>query len=190
MRTACDVIARRGFAATRVVDVARAAGISPALVFYHFASKDQMLCESFAWAAEQEFAAIARIRSAGGTATAQLARMLDVYAPPRGQRGWALWIDAWACALRDPSLRAVSRKLDHRWQQEVAEVIAEGVASGEFCCPDPDGAAWRLGSLLDGLAIQVVVHRGLVTYPQMRRWGRAAAAREVGVSVADLDGAQ
>jgi len=190
MQAACEVIARRGFTATRVVDVAQQAGVSTALVFYHFATKDQLLCDSFAFAAEDEFAELDRIRAAGGTATLRLSRMLDVYAPPRSSRGWMLWIDAWACALRDPALRAVSRQLDLRWQQEVSSLIAEGVAAGEFCCDDPHAAAWRLGSLLDGLAIQVVVHRGLITQTQMRRWGREAAAREVGVEVAALDGDQ
>jgi AcrR family transcriptional regulator len=189
MQAACAVIARRGFAQTRVTDVAQQAGVSPALVFYHFASKDQLLSESFAWAAQDEFEALDQIKQAGGTATARLVQILDVYAPPRSSRGWRLWIDAWASALRNPALQLVSRKLDARWQQEMAAVITEGVTAGEFRCDDPHAAAWRLGSLLDGLAIQVVVHRGLITYEQMRRWGREAAAREVGLDGATLDDA-
>ena len=38
LRTACDVIVQRGLANTRAADVAAAAGVSQALVFYHFES--------------------------------------------------------------------------------------------------------------------------------------------------------
>ena len=47
LRTAVEEIARRGFASTRVADVAAVLGISPALVFYHFASKDRLLAAAF-----------------------------------------------------------------------------------------------------------------------------------------------
>lgn len=189
MQAACEVVARRGFAETRVADVAAQAGISTALVFYHFANKDQLICDAFAWAAEEEFAELDRIKASGGPAVERLARMLDLYSTSSGGSDWRLWIDAWAVSLRHPALQQVSRELDLRWQCEVAGVIREGVTTGEFRCDDPEAAAWRLGSLLDGLAIQVVVHEGLISEGQMRRWGYEAAAREVGLDVSALVGA-
>jgi len=98
-----------------------------------------------------------------------------------------LWIDAWSQALRDPELAKISRQLDLRWKQTMAAVIAEGVATGEFACPDPEATAWRLTALLDGLGVQVTVHR---TTPNGRLldWVRAAAAAELGVDPAALVG--
>ena len=61
----------------------------------------------------------------------------------------------------------------------LAEQIQLGVAEGVFDCPDPDAAAWRLSALLDGLAVQVLVHRSL-TRTQLATWVREAAARELG----------
>lgn len=175
------MLTERGFASTRVTDVAEAIGISPALVFYHFDSKEQLFAEAFAWAVNQDFEALQEIANSDGTPTDRLRRMLQVYAPPGASRGWTLWIDAWATALRDPQMRKVSRRLDANWQRALAEVISAGVARGEFHCADPGAAAWKITSLLDGLAIQVVVHRGLVTYRQMREWGRQATAAELGI---------
>ncbi len=57
LRTACDVIVQRGLANTR--DGAtwpRPPGVSQALVFYHFESKDRLLAQAFAYAAEQDLA--------------------------------------------------------------------------------------------------------------------------------------
>lgn len=56
LRTACDVIAERGLANTRTADVAQAAGVSQALVFYHFATKERLLAQAFEYAVEQDLA--------------------------------------------------------------------------------------------------------------------------------------
>jgi hypothetical protein len=66
-------------------------------------------------------------------------------------------------------------------------VIREGVAAGEFTCPDPDAAAWRLTALLDGLGVQVTVHAS-VPETQLLDWVRAAAAAELAVDPALLAG--
>jgi hypothetical protein len=66
-------------------------------------------------------------------------------------------------------------------------VIREGVVAGEFRCPDPDAAAWRLTALLDGLGVQVTVH-GSVPGTRLVDWVRAAAAAEVSVDPAVLAG--
>src|SRR5262245_16237446 len=63
LRTACDVIAARGLGNTRTADVARAAGVSQALMFYHFETKERLLAQAFAWAAEQDLARLETLLS-------------------------------------------------------------------------------------------------------------------------------
>jgi len=46
LRAALDVITERGFADTRIADIAERIGISPALVIYYFKTKDQLLTEA------------------------------------------------------------------------------------------------------------------------------------------------
>ena len=46
LRAALEVISERGFADTRIADVAERAGVSPALVIYYFKTKDQLLTEA------------------------------------------------------------------------------------------------------------------------------------------------
>ena len=180
LRAAIEQISERGFAHTRVVDVAKALNVSTALVFYHFESKDRLLSEAFSYAAERDLDQLERIRASRATAARRLSRILALYGPSRAPTpAWRLWIEAWAAALRVPDLQAVSRRLDVQWKTTVAEVIAEGVATGEFCCPDPDGAAWRIIALIDGLAISSTVHAGLIAPGTRARWIRRAVAAEV-----------
>jgi AcrR family transcriptional regulator len=175
-------VQKSGLAHTRVSDIASALGVSPALVFYHFETKDRLLAEAFAYAAERDLTRLTRVVEGPGTATERLRAVLRLYSPVGSTPpGWTLWVDAWAAALRSPELRRVSKRLDLRWKESVAEIIAAGVASGEFRCDDPHAAAWRITALIDGLAIQVTVHRGLLTRGQMADWVAGQAAHELGL---------
>ena len=68
----------------------------------------------------------------------RLRRVLRLYGPTGAATGWRVWIDAWALAQREPVIRQVLRRLDHRWSAALLEVIEEGVADGSFTCPDPE----------------------------------------------------
>src|SRR5262245_4381534 len=46
LRAAIEVIMERGYAESRIADVAERAGTSPALVIYYFKTKDQLLTEA------------------------------------------------------------------------------------------------------------------------------------------------
>jgi AcrR family transcriptional regulator len=186
LRTACDVILTRGLPNTRTADVANAAGVSQALVFYHFESKDRLLARAFAYAAEQDLARLDEIVSSKAKPLEKLRKILKFYAPTGASKAWALWIDGWAESMRVPELEAVSRRLDLRWKEALTDVITDGVADGVFACDDPTGAAWRLIALIDGLAVQVTVHHRVIARRQLNDWIRGAAARELGLEPARL----
>jgi AcrR family transcriptional regulator len=172
----------RGLAATRVVDVAAELDVSPALVFYHFDTKERLIAAAFAHAAERDLDRLARARDRAKTPVRRLRAVLRLYSPTGKASSWSLWIDGWAMALRDPQLRSVLRRLDARWKEAFAEVIAEGVDEGAFDCADPVAAAGRITAFLDGLAVQVVVRGSGLTRSTMQDWMYRMAAAEVGLS--------
>jgi AcrR family transcriptional regulator len=188
LRAAVRELERRGFAHTRVADIAAELGISTALVFYHFDTKEALFAAAFADAAERDIRRLEAAVSADGPATVKLQAILRLYAPVGNASGWPLWIDAWAAALREPALRRVSRKLDVRWKNAVAAVITDGVTNGELTCPDPHGAAWRITAMLDGLAVQVTVHKGVVTRHELSSWVAGLTERELGLPQGALTG--
>jgi AcrR family transcriptional regulator len=186
LRTACDVIVERGLANTRTADVAAAAGVSQALVFYHFETKERLLAQAFAYAAEQDLARLDAVLDSPASPVEKLRKILKWYAPTGSSKSWAMWIDCWAESLRVPELEKVSRRLDLRWKEALTDVIAAGVKDGEFTCDDPSGAAWRIIALTDGLAVQLTVHERVITRKQLSDWVRLAAGRELGLDPAEL----
>ena len=180
LEATCQVVIDRGFAATRVSDVANRLGVSTGLIHYHFDSKELLLAEALRYAAEQDIARLEQELEQAPTALAKLDAMFAFDLPEAGEPSWTLWIDGWGEAIRNPAMRRISHDLDLAWKDRLRAIILAGVANGEFTCPDAEGAAWRLSSLLDGLGVQFTVHDA-VTRTQLLRHMRTAAALELGI---------
>ncbi|WP_308429303.1 TetR/AcrR family transcriptional regulator [Streptomyces albiflavescens] len=181
LRAAVEQIEVRGVAAVRIADVASALGVSNALVLYHFSTKEKLVAAAFTYAAEDDLAHLRKLLGRRTTALRRLRAAVRWYAPTGQAKGWRLWIEGWAAALREPALREVTRDLDKQWKAAITEVIAEGVAAGEFHCPDPAGTALRLTALLDGLAVQMTAYAGAVSRARTHEWVDEALARELGL---------
>ena len=182
LRAAIEQIEARGVAAVRIADVASALGVSNALVLYHFSSKEQLVAAAFRHAAEGDLAHLRKLLGSRSPALRRLRSAVRWYAPTGQAKGWRLWIEGWAAALRDPALREVAQDLDRQWKAALAEVMAEGVAAGEFRCPDPAGTALRLTALLDGLAVQLTSYAGAVPRARAQEWVEEALTRELGLA--------
>ncbi|GAB3699685.1 TetR/AcrR family transcriptional regulator [Mariniluteicoccus flavus] len=180
-----EQIAERGMAATRVQDVAKALGISTALVHYHFDSKEALMVAAFEHYANNDLASIERLTSRSGPIAARVGRFLRECGPTGATGSWRLWIDAWSVALREPRIRRTLRDLDAAWVSALAALISEGVDEGVFTCADPAGAARRLISSLDGLSVASVVY-GRTTKTALRQSIAALAANELDIDAADL----
>ncbi len=184
------VVLARGFAETRVADVAQESGVSGGLIHYHFASKDKLLTTMLRTAAERDIARARAVAVGPGSAVARLDKVMREFAPgPVGQdASWTLWIDAWGSALRDSHIREISAELDGGWVEVLEQVIRDGADSGEFECPDPAASAWRLAALLDGLGLRITLQRGSMNRRQMIDHARFAAAHEIGLPVEAFEG--
>jgi AcrR family transcriptional regulator len=185
LRAAAAVVGRQGFARTRAADVAAELGISTALVFYHFDSKERLLSEAFDLAAEEDLERLEKAVSRNTDATRRLRAVLRMYLPTGSGIGWTRDIDAWAEGLFTPEIREASRRLDARWRSALERVVVDGVASGEFTCDDPKTAALRIAVMVDGLAVAVQV-RGTLGRARSARWIGEYAAAQLGLAADDL----
>ncbi|MEV6401056.1 TetR/AcrR family transcriptional regulator [Streptomyces sp. NPDC051907] len=186
LNAAVEQIEERGVAAVRIADVASALGVSNALVLYHFSTKEKLVAAAFAHAADGDLAHLRKLLGRRTSALRRLRAAVRWYAPTGQAKGWRLWIEGWAAALREPALREVARRLDQQWKAALTEVIAQGAAAGEFRCEDPASAAWRLTAFLDGLAVQMTSYAGSLSRAAMLEWTDEALARELGVDRAEL----
>ena len=176
-----EQVNRHGLAATRVADVAGALEVSPALIFYHFGTKDELLAEAFTHAVQRDLDRLHAAVARGADPVDRLRRVVRLYGPTGDAPGWRLWIDAWAAAQREPEIRKVLRHLDRRWDAVLQGVVEDGVADGTFRCTDPAATVARVSALIDGLSVANLVYR-TVSRADLRRWVADLLADEL-----DLD---
>lgn len=185
LRATIEQIESRGMATVRVTDVATSLGVSSGLVFYHFETKNALVVEALEYAVDRDLHRLDRALSRSLEATDRLKRVLSSYGPTGSAPSWTLWIDAWATALREPTIRQALTRLDDRWRTALVVAVTEGVQAGDFACADPAATVARISALLDGLSVAVLVYR-TVTRAQLRRWVREATAAELGLHPAAL----
>lgn len=183
---ALAVARRKGLAPTTVRDVAREMGTSSGLIHHYFDSMDHVLAAAFERIAGQDLAETEVLLDAAGDPRSVLASFLSSYAPVGDDWAFQLWLDAWAEAARRPVLREASSRLNLAWAALLERTIRAGIADGVFECDDPTGAAWRILSLVDGLALQVVAHGNVIERADMLTWAATAAERELGLEVGAL----
>lgn len=174
------MVRERGFAGTRVVDIARHAGTSAGLVLYHFQSLQGALSEALTAAENAFYDELDEALGAAEGPVARLRLMGELAARSGSAVGdWTLWLELWARALRDPDARLTREALDQRWRAALRAVIDEGIASGDFSTPDPAATTTRLASLMDGLAIQLALVDPQVSDDGFRALWLGAASLEL-----------
>jgi AcrR family transcriptional regulator len=187
LEATCDVIIERGFAGTRVADVAKRLGVSNSLIHYHFASKEELLAAAFEHYANKDLADMQRDSASAPTAVAKLWRLIESYVPEGSDDvEWMLWIDAWGEALRNPKMKPISQELDAQSIAVFEKVLRAGNESGEFHCVHPRESATRISGLIDGLAVQYAAHEGVLKRKEFIRLMRQLAAAETGLSPDDI----
>ena len=173
LEAAARVITDRGLADTRIQDIAERCGVSPGLILYYFESKDRLLVDALTYANDKYYLAQARELRRLRSAREQFQRLVELSVP--GLLGeherleeWALWVEIWVRALRDPALAKEREVLDRRWRQSIADIVRHGRETGEFSAgEDADELGMMLGAFIDGLAIQVLMNDTQVSPPRM-----------------------
>jgi len=158
LQAALDLIIEVGIDQVRLAEIARRAGMSSGQVMYYFTSKEHILLETLAFQEYQDTvrrqAALAKVTGAWR----QLTRFIELYLPGTPpDPSWILWMEAWA---RAPHNRQVSRFLEellNPWRDDLAALVARGVAEGAFAAPAGDFNR-RFIAVLDGLALQRLQH--------------------------------
>jgi AcrR family transcriptional regulator len=185
--SAARVITARGLAETRIQDIAERCGVSPGLILYYFESKDRLLVEALTYANDQFYLRLSRELRRVESAKEQLARVVELSVPgllPEYERldEWALWLEIWVRALRDPAMAKEREALDRRWRQSITDIVRRGRDVGEFPSDglDADELGLLIGALIDGLAVQVLLNDTVLTPRRMQEVCMDVASRLIG----------
>jgi AcrR family transcriptional regulator len=144
-------IAGDGIDAVRIARIAMDAGVSTALVHYHFATREALLAEALEYSFEH--AADTRTVDTGELSSVERLRdMIEQCLPLPGaqERDWVLWVELWLRAVRHPELRPTAAHLYarmHTWFVEALE---------DFDC-DADRVADRILAMLDGYGVRALL---------------------------------
>jgi AcrR family transcriptional regulator len=184
LAAAAELIAQRGFAETRITDVATRVAASPALVIYYFGTKDKLLTEALRYS-EQTFYAVADDLLATTTSLVpRLETLVRLTCVPQTKHevpgAWGLWFDLWAQAFRHPEVKKDRLELDQRWRAMVSQVVRDAVHAGEISLVDPEEFAVAFTALLDGLSIQVALEDPVVDPRVAFRVAMTFASRMLG----------
>ena len=185
LAAASRAIQQRGFANTRIADIAREAGMSTGAIHYYFDVKDEVLIAALKWASERLFDRLDELSRAAGSERERLAQVFEVAVPiPGPRRGeYILWIELWVRALQDPRLLPACEALSKRWRSYFYEPVRRGAESGEFTpVSDPDEVAERIVALVDGLGFELLLGYSWTSPERMRERVDAFVSEQLGIS--------
>lgn len=148
-------IAERGVRGLRVSDIAKDAGVSPGLLYYHFTDRDGIL-----EAALEHINTVSRqIRTssanAGDSALERLTHQVldEIQDDEQVRLNSVAWNELRACAVFELNLREPIRAASQEWSDEVATVIVEAQAADEISTDLPATETARaLTALVEGVS--------------------------------------
>jgi AcrR family transcriptional regulator len=168
-------VARKGYEATTIRDVALGAGASTGTVNYYFANKDDVLASALVEVSERFRRRLDEALDAVDDPHERLERMASASVPDSdaGVQHQVVWAEFWLRATRTAHLRELHERLYDDWRARIAKVVRDGVARGAFRPVDAAEWATAYAALIDGLALHVLLHPRSLTPA-----GMAASCRQ------------
>jgi AcrR family transcriptional regulator len=173
-------MARVGTQQLSLRDIAKQLDVSPALLVYHFGSKDNLLIETMHWALAGTVRRIQRqIADVEDPREAMSALMDAVFVDARANRDFHLiYMDLVQYAVRHKSFTRLTELLHHHINDTYAKVILQGVEAGVFQVDDVDLAARQVRAIVEGGFLQWLQEADwLETHADLQRDCHAAILR-------------
>ena len=178
LNAAADCFREKGYEGARIDDVAEAAGIDRATLYYYFPNKKQLFRTLITEALEERVAAATAIADGDGTAPEKL-RALIVDLWESYQEHYPLMYvyvqeDMRRLASDESPQAAVLISLGDRYSQAVRRVIAQGIEEGDFG---------------EQFGVTLTAHAVIGAVSWSHRWyspNGQLGAREIGEQFADM----
>ena len=155
LEATCRVIARSGAHDLRVEDVAKEAGVSPALVYYYFDTRAELLSRAFEFADARSTAHTMKHIETDASGRERLHAILfhEFDDAPDVRDNWVIWGEMSSTAVFDKDLLATLDTWSRNWVKMVADLIRGGQQDGSISVTsnEPEYAAERLTAIVDSL---------------------------------------
>ncbi|MFI7502039.1 TetR/AcrR family transcriptional regulator [Streptomyces sp. NPDC049687] len=144
---AVEAFAERGYHATTTRDIAGRAGMSPAALYIHYKTKEELL-HRISRIGHDRALDILRTAAAGeGSATERLAEAVSSFVRWHAGRRTTARVVQYELEALGPEARAEILALRRQVDAEVRGIIEDGVAAGEFAVLDVHGTTLAVLSL-------------------------------------------
>lgn len=154
LEAAIRVIAQSGVRGLRVEKLAAEAGISTALIYYHFGSRDGLIRRTLEHVNDRaaRYTAPALISTDPRTQIEQML-LLEIQGTPAVRENSIAWGELRASAVFHDDLREQLRDATQEWSADLEKLIT-AAQDGGMADPtiDPSDAAERLTALVEGLS--------------------------------------
>ena len=147
LAAAVTAFAARGFHATTTRDIAAAAGMSPAALYVHHRSKEELLHEISRAGHLRTLALCRDAVAAADEPVAQLVRLVEAFVRHHAVNHTSARIVNYELAALSEDHQAEIRALRREIDGVVRELLERGSAAGAFSTPDPSMTAAALLSL-------------------------------------------
>jgi AcrR family transcriptional regulator len=156
IRSAYQMMANRGSHRLTLLDIAEEAGVSKALLLYHFGTKDALLHATMQWALQRTAERIRRRLEPATTGAEAISLLIDaVFIDPQANRDFYLfYLDLVEHAARVPRFRELPMMLTEIINGLYAEVIEAGMRDSSFQVTDAHLAARNMRALIEGTFLQ------------------------------------
>ncbi len=155
LRAAYRVMAREGAQRTPLAKIAEEAGVSKALLLYHFERKDALMAAAFEWGLNATAARIREQLAERSDPAAAIDVVIDaVWIGPEANRDFFhFYLDGVDQMTHSTSsdVGSTSRPIINGLYQEV---IAAAAAAGGLTVEDPDVAATTMRAVIEGFFLQ------------------------------------
>lgn len=161
LAAASALIAERGLAGLSMAAVARQAGVTPGLLYYHFGSRVDLVRAALHYANDRgpSMNLLRAGEGRNGFEAVRAALLAEFDDAPQVRDLNVIWNEVGASAVFDPTVRVDLTDVITRWNDTVAVGILRGIADGSVR-PDVDAttAADTLTALVEGLSQQWLAH--------------------------------
>jgi AcrR family transcriptional regulator len=153
LEAAAEAFAEKGFHATTTRDIAARVGLSPAGVYVHFSSKEELLYElSLVGHQAALGVVIESTEAAPGEPAVTLERLVADFAAWHARHQRTARVVQYELGALTPEHRATIDALRRDIQARVRDLLLAGVGTGAFVVPDVPGTALALLSLVVDVA--------------------------------------
>ena len=185
LSTASALASAEGLESLTLRRVADELGVYPGLVSHYFQTVDELVVAAFRHAVSTESAECYAAAADGLTPLDRLRTLLASLIGHERDGVSLLWLDAWSAFRHRAGLAAEVNRQMAVDKQQLGDLIADGVAEGQFHTADPTASAARIYAVVDGLAVLAAVGPD-VDYAAVHELVFTNAERELGVAAGDL----